>query len=107
MTYKKIVEGLVCKEAEIYIQSLLFTNNISFLFTDATIVKLELDKYHARWEACVSIDLNTVIHTKLYVGGTIDEYHCYPSCVKNSEGKYIWYAVKETRELFGIDAFKI
>ena len=108
MTYKKIVGGIVEREADIWVNDLLEKNDISFHWTDAKVTEMDTnDKYSLYWTVQVSVMLQGYIKVNLFVGGTADEYGIYPSVVWNDNHDAIWFAVEHTRETFGINEFKI
>ena len=108
MTFKKIVGGIVERDAEVWVNKLLEENGIIFHWTDAKVTEMDTnDKYSLYWTVQVSVMLQGYIKVNLFVGGTADEYGIYPSVVWNDNHDAIWFAVEHTRETFGINEFKI
>ena len=110
MTFKKIVGGIVERDAEVWVNKLLEENGIIFHWTDAKVTEMKMDsrdKYSMYWTVQVSVRLQGYIKVDLFVGGTADEFGIYPSVIWDNKHNAIWFAVENTRETFGINEFKI
>lgn len=108
MTFKKIVGGMVERDADIWVNDLLEQNGICFHWTDAKVAEMDSsDKYSMLWTVQVSVMLQGYSKINLYVGGTADEYGICHSVIWNEKRDAIWFSVEHTRETFHIDEFKI
>lgn len=113
MTYKKMVEGIVEREACKWLESFIKNDG----FTAGGTVTLTIDKGTCYFDCLVSVLGTGRIVTPVFsIGGTVDENgYVYNSVIKVphttkeglTEGKLVWAATEELRNIYGITEFEI
>lgn len=109
MTFKKIVAGLVGRSADRWVRDLIGEGNFDWTSTGS--VSFDLDgtvgnTYTVEIEV-VAKQGYSYKKTKLFVGGSVDEYNIYNSVIWDANHNIIWMSVEKTREDLGITEFKI
>jgi len=107
MTYKKMVEGIVERDCQKWVDGFLADKEKMFSLGEKT--TLEIDKGTCFFHSEIKVyGAGNIIAPTYTVGGTVDEDgRVYKSIIKNMSGKIVWAATKELRDMEGINEFQI
>lgn len=113
MTYKKMVEGMVEREATKWLESFIKKDGA---FVTLGTVTLKMEKNTCYFDCLVSIlGTGSLVSPVYMVAGTVGEngtvYNSviYKSCYENGKpvNKVVWGATQELRDVYKITSFEI